>query len=68
MLCSTLIRHGIGTVAKVEQGVVEWMDRNGYESVRQLQGSLSQRNSPNPAAFERAQYIKTLHSYKPVGY
>ena len=36
------------------------MDRHGYETVDQLRGRLSQRSVPDPAAFERANYIKTL--------
>ena len=67
MLCSTLLRHGIDTVTRIETGMVEWMDRHEYESVHQMQGSLSQRNSPDPRAFERAQYVKTLQSYRPGG-
>jgi dihydroorotate dehydrogenase (fumarate) len=67
MLCSTLLRHGIDTVTRIETGMVEWMDRHEYESVHQMQGSLSQRNSPDPSAFERAQYVKTLQSYRPGG-
>jgi dihydroorotate dehydrogenase (fumarate) len=68
MLCSTLFRHGLETIHKIETGVWEWMERNEYESVRQMQGSLSQRNSPDPATFERAQYVRTLHSYRPAGH
>lgn len=67
MLCSTLLKHGIDTVRTIEQGVVEWMEKHEYESVRQMQGSMSQRSCPNPSAFERAQYIKTLQSYRPSG-
>jgi len=67
MLCSTLLRHGLETVRRIEGGMLEWLSRNEYESVRQLQGSLSQRNSPDPSAFERAQYLKTLQSYRPGG-
>lgn len=67
MLCSTLLKHGIDTVKTIEQGVVEWMEKHEYESVRQMQGSMSQRSCPNPTAFERAQYIRTLQSYRPSG-
>lgn len=64
MLCSTLLRHGVETITTIEAGVRDWMERHEYESVRQMQGSMSQRKSASPAAFERAQYIKTLHSYR----
>ena len=39
-----------------------WMDGHGYETIDQLRGQLSQRSVPDPAAFERANYIKTLAS------
>ena len=40
------------------------MEEHEYESVRQMQGSLSQQKSADPSAFERAQYIKGLKGYK----
>jgi dihydroorotate dehydrogenase (fumarate) len=40
------------------------MEEREYESVRQLQGSMSQINIANPAAFERANYMKMLHSWR----
>jgi dihydroorotate dehydrogenase (fumarate) len=43
-------------------GLGEWMDGHGYETVAQLRGRLSQRSVPDPAAFERVNYIKTLAS------
>jgi dihydroorotate dehydrogenase (fumarate) len=67
MLCSTLLRHGIDSIRSIENGVREWLEQREYESVRQMQGSMSQRHSADPAAFERAQYIKTLHSYRAAG-
>ena len=39
------------------------MDEHGYESIRQLVGSVSQRSITNPAAYERGNYVKTLRSY-----
>ena len=43
--------------------MVAWMEEHEYESVRQLRGSMSQRAVPDPVAFERAQYWRTLHAY-----
>ena len=40
-----------------------WMEENEYESVRQMQGSMSMRSVGDPAAFERANYMKVLRSY-----
>ena len=63
MLCSTVIRHGIPQIAMIEREMVEWLKEHEYESVSQLKGSLSQKNCPEPAAFERAQYMKALTGY-----
>ena len=60
MLCSTLIRHGIPQIALIESGMVKWLEEHEYESVSQLKGSLNQKNCEEPAAFERAQYMKAL--------
>lgn len=60
MLCSTVIRHGIPQIGMMERDMIDWLDEHGYESVSQLKGSLSQKNCPEPAAFERAQYMKAI--------
>ncbi|MBD2296057.1 dihydroorotate dehydrogenase-like protein [Anabaena sphaerica FACHB-251] len=65
MLCSVLLRHGIDHIRCLEKDLREWMETHEYESVKQMQGSMSQLNCPNPSAFERAQYMKALQSYKP---
>ena len=38
----------------------EWMEEHEYESVEHLKGCMSQQNCPNPAAFERAQYMRAI--------
>ena len=63
MLCSTIIRHGFPQIAMIESDLVEWLEEHEYESLNQLKGSLSQINCANPAAFERAQYMKALCSF-----
>jgi dihydroorotate dehydrogenase (fumarate) len=63
MLCSTMLRHGIPQIAAIERDMIDWMDEREYESVEQLKGSLSQKNCAEPAAFERAQYMKALTGY-----
>ena len=64
MMCSALLRRGIDYLRTVEQDMLDWMEMHEYESVREMQGSMSHKNSANPSAFERVQYIRTLHSYK----
>jgi dihydroorotate dehydrogenase (fumarate) len=63
MLCSVLIRHGIQQIGVIEREMVAWMEEHEYESVTQLKGSLSQKNCADPAAFERAQYMRAISSY-----
>ncbi|MBC8094911.1 MAG: dihydroorotate dehydrogenase-like protein [Akkermansiaceae bacterium] len=63
MLCSVLIRHGLAQISVIERDLITWMEEHEYLSVQQLRGSLSQKNSANPSAFERAQYMKALATY-----
>ena len=63
MLCSTIIRHGIPQIAMIERDMVDWLKEHEYESISQLKGSLSQKNCAEPAAFERAQYMKALTGF-----
>jgi dihydroorotate dehydrogenase (fumarate) len=63
MLCSTIIRHGISQITLIESEMAEWLEEHEYESVSQLKGSLSQKNCAEPAAFERAQYMKAMCSH-----
>ncbi|MGK7918147.1 MAG: dihydroorotate dehydrogenase-like protein [Prochloraceae cyanobacterium] len=64
-LVSVLLRHGIEQIRVIEQDTIEWLTTHEYESLKQLQGSMSQLNCPNKDAFERVQYMKALQTYKP---
>jgi dihydroorotate dehydrogenase (fumarate) len=66
MLCSTLLRNGINHIRYIEQGLREWMERHEYESVQQMQGSMSQLRCPDPGAFERAQYMRAVKGIQHV--
>ncbi len=66
MLCSALLLHGIGHLTHVEQGVRNWMEEHEYESVHQMQGSMSQLRCPDPGAFERAQYMRAVKGLQHV--
>ncbi len=63
MLCSALIRHGPQQIGVIEREMLAWMQEHEYESVNQLKGSMSQKNCADPAAFERAQYMRAISSY-----
>ena len=53
------------TLTTVEHDIRTWLEEHDYESVEQLKGSMSQKNCPDPAAFERAQYMRAVSSYRP---
>jgi dihydroorotate dehydrogenase (fumarate) len=63
-LCSVLYKQGLDQIQAIEREMVRWMEEHEYESVKQMQGSLSQKNCPDPSAFERAQYMRALSIYK----
>ncbi len=63
MMTSALLRHGIDYLAKVEEDLIDWMEEHEYESIRQMRGSLSSQSVSEPAAFQRANYMKVLSSY-----
>lgn len=65
-LVSVLLRHGIDYLTTLEHNLRDWLEEHDYESVAQMQGSLSQIHCPDPTAFERVQYIKALQSYLPA--
>ncbi len=60
MMCSSLMRHGINHLRYVERELRDWMEAHEYESVAQMQGSMSQIRCPDPGAFERAQYMRAV--------
>jgi dihydroorotate dehydrogenase (fumarate) len=60
MMCSALMRHGINHLRHVERELRDWMEVHEYESVAQMQGSMSQIKCADPAAFERAQYMRAV--------
>lgn len=64
MLTSVLLRYGMDKIFVIEREMREWMERHEYESVEQMQGSMSQKNCADPSAFERAQYMRALQSIK----
>jgi len=64
MMASELLVKGIGRITEILDGMKEWMEKNEYDSIKMMKGSMSQKKIAQPAAFERANYMKVLHSYK----
>ena len=65
MVASAPLARGAGVVADLVDGIRRWMLEREYTSVEQLKGSLSQASCPDPAAFERGNYMRALISYTP---
>lgn len=64
MLCSELLHNGVGRIQHILKGIEEWMEQKEYDSIAMMKGSMSQKAVSEPAAFERANYMKVLNSYK----
>ncbi|MBT9584623.1 dihydroorotate dehydrogenase-like protein [bacterium] len=63
LLASRLLHDGPESATSILDDLRGWMQQRDYHSIRQMQGSMSQSSVSDPAAFERANYMKTLHSY-----
>jgi dihydroorotate dehydrogenase (fumarate) len=63
-MLSSLLKFGISHITDVINQMIYWMEINEYESLDQMRGSMSYKNAANPSQFERANYMKVLHSYK----
>jgi dihydroorotate dehydrogenase (fumarate) len=62
-VASALLKQGADWLTRVRSEMTTWLDEHDYESIEQMKGSLSQAASPDPAAFERANYMETLVTY-----
>jgi dihydroorotate dehydrogenase (fumarate) len=64
MTTSALLLRGPEHLRTIAAGLTEWLERHELASVTQMKGSMSQRNVADPTAFERANYLKVLESYR----
>jgi dihydroorotate dehydrogenase (fumarate) len=63
MMTSALLKRGISYLDTITTELLLWMGEHEYDSIKQMQGSMSRNAVPQPAAFERANYMKVLSSY-----
>lgn len=61
-VCSVLLKEGVQHLRTLVKGVDMWLDRHDYASLMEIQGILSHKDTPNPAAFERANYVQLIGS------
>jgi dihydroorotate dehydrogenase (fumarate) len=62
-LCAVLFQHGIGKISQLLEEIKQWMEDHEYDSIKQMKGSMSHKAVAEPAAFERANYMRVLKSY-----
>jgi dihydroorotate dehydrogenase (fumarate) len=63
-MLSCLLKYGIPHIKEVINDMTLWMEEHEYDSLEKMRGSMSYMNIADPAQFERANYMKVLHSYK----
>jgi dihydroorotate dehydrogenase (fumarate) len=63
MMASELLVRGVGRIAEIRQEMLDWLEAKEYDSIAQLRGSMSQMRVPDPAAFERAHYVRTVGTF-----
>lgn len=63
MLASALLADGASALMWILADLRSWMEEYAYESIEQMRGSMSQRATADPAAFERANYMKALNTF-----
>ena len=66
-MTSALLRNGIGHLATLRRDMLAWMEEHEYQSIRQMQGSMSQKSVADPSVFQRANYVRVLSSYSMKG-
>jgi dihydroorotate dehydrogenase (fumarate) len=64
MTTAALLRHGPGHLAVLRDGLRIWMEEREYASVAELRGAMSRANVADPSAFDRANYVRILNSWR----
>jgi dihydroorotate dehydrogenase (fumarate) len=63
-MVSALLRNGPEHLKTVRQEMEHWLEEHEYESLEQMRGSMRLQSSPDPGAFERANYMRVLQSWR----
>jgi dihydroorotate dehydrogenase (fumarate) len=64
-LCAAILKYGPGKIGEIRDRLAAWLEEHEYNSLDEARGSMSQANCPEPAAFERANYMKAIHRFTP---
>ena|SRR2546430_14334064 len=62
-MVSALLRHGPAYVAAMRLGLEHWMEWHKLTNLDEVRGRVSLQHTKDPAAFERANYIRALQSW-----
>jgi dihydroorotate dehydrogenase (fumarate) len=62
-MVSALLRRGPDHLRRVREDLQRWLEEHEYDSLRQMQGSMSLLRCPDPAPYQRANYIRLLQSW-----
>ncbi|HET9933638.1 MAG TPA: dihydroorotate dehydrogenase-like protein [Polyangiaceae bacterium] len=63
-MVSEILHHGVNRFAEVRRDMEEWLEKHEYESLAQARGSLNSTRCPDPSAYERANYVRVLGSWR----
>lgn len=63
-LVSSLLKNGAGHAATLREGLAAWLEQNGYDSLRQMRGSMNIERIPDPRALSRAHYMHVVGSWE----
>ena len=66
-LCHALLQKGPGHLENLIAGLGEWMEQQGFETLDELRGRMSQASVPDPSDYERLNYIRVLQSFGSPG-
>lgn len=64
MMASELLKKGLFRIQEILEAMNLWLEEHEYDSIEQLQGSMSQLHVADPTAFERANYMKVLNAWR----
>jgi dihydroorotate dehydrogenase (fumarate) len=64
MTTSALLKHGVGYLKVILDGLSNWLAVRGLDTLDCVRGRLNQRNIADPTAFVRANYIRALQGYQ----
>ncbi len=63
--CAAILKRGPAVIGEIRDRLAQWLEEHEYNSLSEARGSMSQENCPEPAAFERANYMKAVHRFVP---